>query len=232
MTDSKDYRSIDELFKRTFDELPDAPSAGGWDVPSGKVWEHVQDRIQTPHSGWTAQTLALVSAFAVVLMIGLYFFVASGSDKQENKEATTNEAANSTSKVSTNTTAAPIAPAIAPEVPAVIMQTETIAVEKSTHQVATTPKTVKQSPPFNSENKVSKSVATPEKPGSNEAVNHVDTPARPSGALPLPGTKPVSPNSTVAKHRANWQKPLNYLPVLRSTPTVPVAPASLRVKTN
>lgn len=231
MTDSKDYRSIDELFKRTFDELPDAPSAGGWDVPSGKVWEHVQDRIQTPHSGWSAQTLALVSAFAVVLMIGLYFFVASGSDNQENKAATTNEAANSSANVSTNTTAAPIAPAIAPEVPAVT-HTETVAVEKAVPRAAKTPKAPKETEPFNSKMQVSKSVASPEKSGRNEAVNHVDTPARPSGALPLPGTKPVSPNSTVAKHRASWQKPLNYLPVSRSKPSVPVTPVSLRVKTN
>jgi hypothetical protein len=200
MTDSKDYRSIDELFKRTFDELPDAPSAGGWDVPSGKVWEHVQDRIQTPQSGWSAKTLALVSAFAVVLMIGLYFFVASGSDKQETNAATTTEAANSTSNVSTNTTAAPIAPAIAPEVPAVTHK-ETVAVEKKIRHVVSTPKAAKQAPRFNSENKVSKPVDKPEKQGNNEAVNHVDTPARPSGALPLPGTKPASPNSTVAKQR-------------------------------
>ncbi|MEI6408108.1 MAG: hypothetical protein WCR52_01885 [Bacteroidota bacterium] len=229
MTDSKDYRSIDELFKRTFDELPDAPSAGGWDVPSDKVWEHVQTRIQTPKSGWTAQTLALVSAFAVVLLIGLYFLVASGSDKQENKAAT--ETANSTANVSTSTTAAPIAPAVAP-VMAPATQTETVALEKAAPRVATTPKAPKKTEPFKSKMQVSQSVAAPEKPAHNEAVNHADAPARPSGALPLPGTKPASPNSTVAKHRASWQKPLHYLPVLRSKPTIPVAPASLRVKTN
>jgi len=229
MTDSKDYRSIDELFKRTFDDLHDAPSAGGWDVPSGKVWEHVQDRIQTPHSGWSAKTLALVSAFAVVLMIGLYFLVASGSDKQESKAAT--EAATSTANGSTNTTAAPVAPAVAPVVPPVT-HTETGVVEKTTPHVAATPKTVEPTKRFNSENPMSKSVTTPEKPGRNETVNHADAPARSSGALPLPGTKPASPNSTVAKNRANWQKPLINLPVLRSKPSVPVAPASLRVKTN
>ena len=74
MTDPKEFESIDDLFKKSFDNLPDTPAASGWDLPSEKVWQHVQTQIKPPRTGWSTQTIALIAAFAVTLAIGLYFY--------------------------------------------------------------------------------------------------------------------------------------------------------------
>lgn len=74
MTDPKEFESIDDLFKKSFDNLPDTPAASGWDLPSEKVWQHVQTQIKPPRAGWSTQTIVLIAAFAVTLAIGLYFY--------------------------------------------------------------------------------------------------------------------------------------------------------------
>jgi outer membrane biosynthesis protein TonB len=67
-----DFNSLDELFRKTFQNLPDAPAPNGWDTPSGKVWQHVQQNMPRPASRWTVKSIGLLSAFAVVLAVGLY----------------------------------------------------------------------------------------------------------------------------------------------------------------
>lgn len=76
MADKKDFESLDELFRKTFDNLPDTPDKSGWDAPSDRVWHHVQTQIKPPRTGWTTQTLRLIAAFAVTLAVGLYLFLA------------------------------------------------------------------------------------------------------------------------------------------------------------
>ncbi|HNG90583.1 MAG TPA: hypothetical protein PK858_10270, partial [Saprospiraceae bacterium] len=74
MADPQQERTpLDDLFRKTFENLPDAPSASGWDAPSEKVWQHVQSHIRPPRSGWSLQGLSLIAAFAVVVAVGLYF---------------------------------------------------------------------------------------------------------------------------------------------------------------
>ncbi len=83
MTDPKqEYQSLDELFRKTFDNLPESPAPSGWDVPSERVWSHVQTNIQAPKTGWTLQAIGLVSAFAVTLAVGLYLYTARQSELQ------------------------------------------------------------------------------------------------------------------------------------------------------
>ncbi len=75
MTDPKEFESLDELFRKTFDQLPQTPSPTGWDSPSEKVWQHVQSQIKPPRAGWSTQTMMLVAAFAVTVAVGVYLFV-------------------------------------------------------------------------------------------------------------------------------------------------------------
>lgn len=72
MTDPKEFESLDQLFRKTFEELPETPAATGWDTPSERVWQHVQSQIKPPRTGWSTQTIALLAAFAVTLTLGLY----------------------------------------------------------------------------------------------------------------------------------------------------------------
>lgn len=75
MADTKEFESLDELFRKTFDNLPETPAQTGWDTPSERVWQHVQSQIKPPRSGWSAQTISLVTAFAVTLAVGLYLIL-------------------------------------------------------------------------------------------------------------------------------------------------------------
>lgn len=74
MTEQKDFESLDELFRKTFDNLPDTPAKSGWDTPTERVWQHVQKEIRPPRTGWSAQALTLIAAFAVTLAVGLYLY--------------------------------------------------------------------------------------------------------------------------------------------------------------
>ena len=75
MTEQKEFESLDELFRKTFDNLPDAPAHSGWDTPSEKVWDHVRANIAPPKTGWSMQSLTLIAAFAVTLTVGLYLLL-------------------------------------------------------------------------------------------------------------------------------------------------------------
>lgn len=75
MTEQKEFESLDDLFRKTFDNLPETPAKSGWDTPSEQVWQHVQKQIKPPQSGWSTQTLMLIAAFAVTLAVGLYFLL-------------------------------------------------------------------------------------------------------------------------------------------------------------
>jgi hypothetical protein len=214
MTEPNSYNSIDALFKKAFDGLPETPAPDGWDTPSGKVWEHVQTRIETPRSGWSARTLGLIASFAVVLLIGLYLVIFPKTT-----------------------------PTIAPaqtESPAVVLPNTTSSPE--TTVVTTTPTVkpeVKIEAPVLSAKKTSKKPLQPTtqshhtapdtsvKNNTEPTTNH-GQPRHSAGALPLPGSKLASPNTTVARKQQTWQAPLPYLPAFDAKPNVPPVPASLR----
>lgn len=73
MTGKEEFEPLDELFRKTFQDLPATPTASGWDTPSSRVWQRVQSQIKPAPTGWTLQTWALLAATAVVVAIGLYF---------------------------------------------------------------------------------------------------------------------------------------------------------------
>ncbi len=214
MTEPNSYNSIDALFKKAFDGLPETPSSEGWDTPSGKVWEHVQTRIEAPRNGWSAQTLGLIAAFAVVLSIALYLVLFS------YKSTPTPVVADP------NTPGMVETPTQQETAPAVINSPVTAPVESKMPNTATKNRGVQSKAPTNTIN-----TATPKLDNQPEqsAIGRRIAP-RPGAALPLPGSKPASPNTTVARKQQSWQTPLPYLPMQRNKPQVPNIPASLRLQ--
>jgi hypothetical protein len=71
MTEPRDNTSLDELFRSSFEALPDTPAPNGWDQPSPQVWEQVQKAIQ-PRSGWTGLQIAGASILILLLTTMLY----------------------------------------------------------------------------------------------------------------------------------------------------------------
>ena len=166
MTDpNQEYQSLDELFRKTFDNLPESPAPSGWDVPSDRVWNHVQTNIEPPKTGWTLQTIGLVSAFAVTLAVGLYLYTARTTEQ------------------------APVPPPVAPvETPATMPSPSDLA-------PAVTQPTSEQ-PAAQPVAKPAKPAAKPKTPPNTAEKNASDAKRPLPTAAPLPGTKPVSPNST------------------------------------
>ncbi len=73
MTGKENFEPLDELFRKTFQDLPDTPASSGWDVPSSRVWQRVQSEIKPTSTGWTLQTWVLLTVVAVLVAVGLYF---------------------------------------------------------------------------------------------------------------------------------------------------------------
>ncbi|MCC6458890.1 MAG: hypothetical protein IT260_00365 [Saprospiraceae bacterium] len=213
MADPQEYTSIDELFRKTFDDLPDSPSPSGWDAPSPKVWDQVQVRIKPPHSGWTAKSILLVSGLAIALMLGLYWSLSQPSAPAVADAPQTSVAA------------APTAPALPP---ASSEQAQAAAPE--TTETATPER--RTSPRPKAARKVAPSIAAAGNPQVQEERPSDDSlRRRPSGSAPLPGTNPNMPNTTVRRQveawrKAPWAQPLAPLPTILEMQVVhPVPPA-------
>lgn len=171
MTDpNQEYPSLDDLFRETFDNLPDTPARSGWDTPSDRVWNHVQHNIQPPRTGWTMQSIGLVAAFAVTLAVGLYLYTARPAVQQD---------------------AAQPAPAVTPvEVPS---SAQPVASEPTPAVVSPTPS---QPAAGKSAEKPQSAKPKPGAPANSAEKNAADTKRPSPTAAPLPGTQPVSPNSS------------------------------------
>jgi len=204
MTEPQELRSIDELFKSTFNNLPETPASSGWDTPSERVWDHVRDNIQAPRSGWSLQSLMILAGFAILVAVGLYFAF-SGAEKA------------GTDPVETATPAitAPVAPVVeAPVVaPASLPEPAVASIPAAPKAQRTyTPRTVK--PALG--NTAPKRLPVEELPiVTNREMPHSN------GAAPLPGSNEVKiPNTTealkiehVKQLEILWRTPLDFLPV-------------------
>lgn len=109
MADPQEFNSLDELFRKTFEDLPDTPSASGWDKPSPRVWEAVRVRLTPPKNGWSTQALLLVGGLAVALMLGLYWTISKPSKELP-------AVANPTTTAATEVAAPKSEPILSPEV--------------------------------------------------------------------------------------------------------------------
>ncbi len=75
MEDPKELTQLDALFRHAFEDLPDTPSASGWDVPSPKVWEGIQAhlpgafrvRVRRLYS-----SIAIAGLLVTATLVGIY----------------------------------------------------------------------------------------------------------------------------------------------------------------
>lgn len=81
MTEQQAQSPIDDLFRKTFEELPASAAESGWDTPSDHVWQHVQTNISQPGKGWGIQSIVLMSAIAVTLTIALVWMFSGTPEK-------------------------------------------------------------------------------------------------------------------------------------------------------
>lgn len=192
MTEPQDFESLDDLFRKTFDRLPENASPSGWDRPSERVWQHIQTTVQPPEKGWSAKAITLVSALAVTIVVGLYLFVNQPVAPVTKK---------------------PVAPEqqVAAPAPAVEQPTREEVVVAPTTPPATPTARPRRTPAVPQIRPAAPEVVAP-------APETAVTPPRPAGSRLLPGSgnESVSPNTTVDKQRLEElrMKPVKPLPVL------------------
>ena len=199
MTEPKELRSIDELFRNTFNNLPDTPAENGWDSPSGQVWAHVQKHAKPPASGWNMQTLIILAGFAVILVVGLYFAFSSPAKPEQNQVQPTTPAIETTTVV----------PSVAEE---------PMAESHHSNSIVTAPKVVVPAATVVHRPSVKPKVEA-ETPVQQD-VQEIK-PVRQTGAAPLPGSNTARvPNTTEARKAEQakkleelWHTPLPLLPV-------------------
>ena len=209
MADPQEFNSLDELFRKTFEDLPDTPAASGWDSPSPRVWEQVRVRLMPPNGGWSAQALLLVGGLAVALMLGLYWTIARPG--------------NGTSTPSVNTTSTAAAPIANPETaPALPLANTTAPQPAGTNMLPPAPSSAQNG---------AANTASAQRRKANQ--RRPDEVFILPGSLPLPGTHPVLPNTTVRRHAeqwrsAPWAQPLPILPSVLQRQTIRPVPDGLK----
>lgn len=221
MTEPQELRSIDELFRNTFNNLPETPADSGWDTPSERVWQHVRENIPAPRTGWSLQSLMLLAGFAVTLAVGLYFAFTPKASAPE-----TTVAPIAVPSVAPATTTAPVV-----TVPESASPATTVAAPEKAEKVIVTPvlrhisapeaKTPVVAP-LDQPATVLPAVVPEQQPAIvPPPVPEQREPIRSSGAAPLPGSKQVAlPNTTEqlkAEHaramELRWKTPLPVLPL-------------------
>lgn len=223
MTDPKEFNSLDELFRKTFEDLPETPAPSGWDTPSPRVWDEVRVRLKPPRSGWSTKAIMLVSGLAIVLLLGLYWTLIRPDQPVSLPTETTQ-----TPSVAIQTPPTDAQPAVASE-PA-----ENTAVNKQQTEAA---------PNLTPVRRKTEQAPAPTQPAASNvkapAVNTTERPAeehgrvRPTGSVPLPGSNPASPNTTVRRQseawrKGPWAKPLAPLPGVLDTRIIRPVPQGLK----
>lgn len=75
MTEQQQPNPIDDLFRKTFEQMPESPAASGWDKPSDKVWQNIQHNMQAaPKQGWSLSSIVLLTSMAALIVAGMYWF--------------------------------------------------------------------------------------------------------------------------------------------------------------
>lgn len=220
MADPQEFNSLDELFRKTFDDLPDTPAPSGWDTPSPRVWDQVQVRLKPPRSGWSTQTILLVSSLAVTLMLGLYWALSSPTQQLP--------ATPEPSGVVEQPVAAGPGEAENPEPSVASPEAAGNAAD-----AAVTPPRSRVLPQQRATQTAPNDQLSTQVPNTTERLAEEPGRIRPSGSAPLPGSRPASPNTTVLREaekwrRAPWAKPLAPLPGIWEPQYFQPVPESLK----
>lgn len=219
MADHKqEFHSLDELFRKTFDDLPESPSATGWDRPGDRVWQHVQARIKPGRQGWTNNQILLAAAAAVAIALGLYLAFA-----RPNPNLAPAAPPDTTEQVLTPPKA---------EIPAVYPEaTETAQGAEEINPAPLRPAPRRQAAP--------RPATTPDNPSTNEPpppvrANTSDQRPTPTGSALLPGANPAPPNTTELRRNENAPRspktgPLTPLPTGLQRRKAPPLPESFKL---
>jgi hypothetical protein len=81
-----DNHQLDDLFRRTFDQLPDSPAPNGWDQPSDRVWQGVQQQVSTGSALTSSGTLLIAALGGLVVIGALAFYLLGGFSLRETHE--------------------------------------------------------------------------------------------------------------------------------------------------
>jgi outer membrane biosynthesis protein TonB len=73
MADLHDPNALDQLFKKSFESLSEAPDANGWDTPSPRVWQNIQTEI-APQSVLYSKYLWSGLGLAAIALLSFVFF--------------------------------------------------------------------------------------------------------------------------------------------------------------
>jgi hypothetical protein len=200
MTEPKELRSIDELFRNAFNNLPDTPASSAWDAPSDHVWQHIRENISAPRVGWNMPSPSLLAGFAVAVAVGFYIAF-SNPGKVENKAA------------------------MPPSLPMTAVDkqppVEAKQASKSQSADALLSHTVPAATFRKKISKVANNTAVVTVDVPSKVLNTETTATQTAGALPLPGTKSAAlPNTTEELKAARarqlaliWSTPVQILPV-------------------
>lgn len=73
MTDPQASNPIDDLYRKTFENLPETPASNGWDAPSDRVWQNIQGNIKPVKKTWGVQSLVLLAGLALLITAATYW---------------------------------------------------------------------------------------------------------------------------------------------------------------
>jgi hypothetical protein len=116
MTDPHAKHPIDEIFRKSFDNLPAQADPSGWDTPSDKVWQNVQKSIR-PSKGIGLKALGPIAAIAVAIVVGVVWLFSPSNNRPAAPVQTEESAepASTTSEPASTTAEQPtLAPTAAP----------------------------------------------------------------------------------------------------------------------
>lgn len=233
MSNNKEFESIDELFRKTFNDLPESPSTSGWDVPSDRVWQTVQTGIQTRHVGWSiTRKMIALAAISVVVATGVFLALNTNETTQQAPEPQPTileqpqQQQNSTATTISSVAATPTQPVTSAAEPAsrVVSNTKVTAPKASVNSMekAATP-TLKVV------------AAIPELPTPTvvEATPALETPVENTSKIDKGrSTAPKPPNSVekrrlIEQMKAAWGTPLQTIPYIKGY-AAPQIPAQIR----
>ena len=165
MANNQEFNSIDDLFRKSFNDLPASPSASGWDQPSDRVWQNIHTEIQPKQVGWfSAGKLVTMAAVSAMVIIGAYYYMrADTSPAQQPIDAPVHTA-----------------PAVSSESPAATNadNTDTKMTQESKDDKPIKPKSIKP-------NTAQQATTSPD----------ISNPSEPKNTLEQSGTKSKVPNS-------------------------------------
>lgn len=220
MAKQEEFNSLDELFRKTFDDLPESPSTADWDQPGDRVWQHVQARIKPGRQGWTNNQILLAAAAAVAIALALYFAFArpkpAPADPAPVLPASSEQALTPPRQPETLATvpAPESAPESAPAQP-----------RKPVYRQPSSPKTLL--PPAEDKPATAPASAPTQTPPANTPGQR---PA-PTGSALLPGSNPAPPNTTELRRNQNAPNSpkIQPLPLTPRRWQAPPLPASFKV---